>query len=98
MTGVQTCALPILIVFSLNNDSDITIGVRLEDYQGNDFKFDKMVLRYCGQDNSTGVETIEDKETSSIMIFDLQGKAKGRQREGKGKLLNEVGETVCHRI
>ena len=26
-----------------------------------------------------------------------EGKAKGKQRESKGKLLNEVGETVCHR-
>ena len=68
--------------FSLHNDSDITIGVRLEDYQGNDFKFDRMVLRYCGQDNSTGMETIEDKETSSIMIFDLQGRRHNSIQKG----------------
>ena len=68
--------------FSLDHDSDITVGVRLDGYQGNDFKFDKMVLHYCGKNTTTGIETIDDTDACPVMIFDLQGRRLNSMQKG----------------
>ena len=73
--------------FSLEDEGDVTFGVRLKGYQGNDFKFDKFTLHYLGSAVTDGINVSGATDTSNMkMFYDLQG----RRLNGVQKGLNII--------
>jgi hypothetical protein len=79
--------------FVMAEDGDAVIGVRLQNYQGNDFKYDNVRLYYVGLcDDGNGIDNIGSDSQSSETegdIYDLQGRKLQHKRRG----INIVGGT-----
>lgn len=61
--------------FELTEPGDVVIGVRLADYQGNNFKYDNVRLYYLGKSPVTGVGDIHGTHVlQNGDIYDLDGR------------------------
>lgn len=72
--------------FVMAEDGDAVVGVRLQNFQGNNFKYDNIRLYYvgpCGDED--GIDNIssdsQNSETDNA-IYDLQGRKLQHKRRG----------------
>lgn len=72
--------------FVMDEDGDLTIGVRLQNYKNNDFKYDNIRLHYVGPcDEEVGIDNVTIKEQSTESdnaIYDLQGRKMNKKEKG----------------
>ena len=72
--------------FVMAEDGDLTIGVRLQNYKSNDFKYDNIRLHYVGPcDEEVGIDNVTIKEQSTESdnaIYDLQGRKLNKKEKG----------------
>ena len=72
--------------FVMAEDGDLTIGVRLQNYKSNDFKYDNIRLHYVGPcDEEVGIDNVTIKEQSiesDNAIYDLQGRKLNKKEKG----------------
>lgn len=70
--------------FVMAEDGDLTIGVRLQNYKNNDFKYDNIRLHYVGPCDDVGIEATDDdvrNVEADDDVYDLQGrKLQNKQR------------------
>lgn len=60
--------------FEIAEQDDVIVGVRLDNYQGSDLKYDNIRLDYLGRSGTTGIEEVRDTQVSQDdNIYDLSG-------------------------
>ncbi len=61
--------------FSLNEESSVTIGVNLKDYNTNELRYDNFVLLYLGQkEDVDGIQQVDNKISRNGVVYDLLGR------------------------
>ena len=70
--------------FVMPEDGDAVIGVRLQNYQSNNFKFDNIRLYYVGpcDDEEVSVDNVVRSPKTENAIYDLQGRKQQDKRRG----------------